>query len=507
MSLNFLFRDLTSMSCTLLLGRIFVAAPISTTVINFMVEGELDALSVVASEFSGKSGCGVVATGSAGFVHMTIEQLERQFGDVPRKPSFIVMFDNDEYGMKHGLEQVNALKAKGYPAELFFLEGEMAGEHEAHKSDGTIERYTVKKVDANDSLQQGEGKLFKRLLDAYDGLYAKLKAQAEAMAADKERELQMATGKSGMKLSSFTGYFSSKFFADMERTSRYSGRKTGFANIDAAQVFMPGLYVLGALPATGKTTFAWQLCEQLAAAGEPCVYCSFEMSEAELFSKSVARELFERKQEGRRVMALTSTDIRRGAGLNNADVSEVAAKFTKLAVNLQVAEISNMGVVELIEALKPMAAATDKSLVVVIDYLQIMPSRDAKDAKAKIDEAVLKLKDFQRATNSTVIVISSFNRDNYRRAASFEAFKESGAIEYSADVVWALENYGVDDSGKYDAEAASKEGRKSVRKIKFTCLKNRNGGLYDCYFKYHAAHDCFEPLEEKKGQDDSDDEE
>lgn len=486
--------------------KLYVAAPISTTAVNFMTEAELDALSVVASEFSGKIGGGVVATGSASFVRKTIEQLEAQFGNVVQKPKFVVVFDNDEAGSKHALEMVNALKGAGYPAELFFLEGEMAGEHEIHKSDGTIERYTVAKVDANDLLQRGDNELFRRLLEAYDGLYSKLQAQAAQMAADKEREQQAAANKSGMKLSSFTGYFASKFFADMERLARYSGRKTGFANIDAAQVFMPGLYVIGALPATGKTTFVWQLVNQLAAAGEPCVYCSFEMSEAELFSKSVARELFERKQASYPVMALTSTDIRCGAGLNNVDVSEVATKFTKAAVNLQVAEISNMGVVELIEALKPLAAATDKSLVVVIDYLQIMPSRDAKDTKAKIDEAVLRLKEFQRATNSTVIVISSFNRENYRRPVSFEAFKESGAIEYSADCVWGLENYGVDGEGKYSADEAAKESRNSVRKVKFTCLKNRNGGQYDCYFKYHAAHDCFEPLEKEK-QDYPDDEE
>ena len=55
-----------------------------------------------------------------------------------------------------------------------------------------------------------------------------------------------------------------------------------------------------------------------------------------------------------------------------------------------------------------------------------------------IDDAVRKLKYFQRDTNTTFIVISSFNRTNYAQSVSFECFKESDNIEYTADVVWVL---------------------------------------------------------------------
>ncbi|MBR3745874.1 MAG: hypothetical protein IKN27_02830, partial [Selenomonadaceae bacterium] len=59
--------------------------------------------------------------------------------------------------------------------------------------------------------------------------------------------------------------------------------------------------------------------------------------------------------------------------------------------------------------------------------------------KPGIDEAVRKLKKFQRDTNTTFIVISSFNRMNYAQEISFESFKKSGNIEYTADVVRALQ--------------------------------------------------------------------
>ena len=94
------------------------------------------------------------------------------------------------------------------------------------------------------------------------------------------------------KSSSFANFFDKQFQADVDTLKLYSNRKTGFDNIDQQQIFSPGLYVLGGLPALGKTSFAWQLLEQLARNGEKCIYCSYEMSEFELFSKSVARELF-----------------------------------------------------------------------------------------------------------------------------------------------------------------------------------------------------------------------
>ena len=310
--------------------------------------------------------------------------------------------------------------------------------------------------------------------------------------------------KSGMQVYSFTEYFEEEFFRDIELTAKYSTRKTGFENLDASQIFMPGLYMLGALPASGKTTFAWQLLNQLAEKGEPCVYCSFEMSRAELFTKSIVRELYKRNPQMSERLNLTSVNIRRGAMRGSRELHEQAAMFAKSATNLRVAELSNTSVTELIEGLKPLMEAVDRSTIVCLDYLQIIPSKGVKTAstaKEKVDEVMLRLKDFQRETQATLLVISSFNRENYYQPVSFSSFKESGAIEYSADVIWGLENYGVDAEGKLDKGEVIKMSREKVRKVKFSCLKDRNGGAYECFFRYHAAYDYFEVCaeEEKSG--------
>ena len=328
--------------------------------------------------------------------------------------------------------------------------------------------------------------------------------QSEAMSKSrtlaKEERQEMTENKSGMQVYSFTEYFDGEFFRDIEITAKYSERKTGFENIDASQIFMPGLYMLGALPASGKTTFAWQLLNQMAEKGEPCVYCSFEMSRAELFTKSIVREFYRKNPQMSERLNLTSANIRRGAMRGSRELQEQAAEFAKSATNLRVAELSNTSVTELIEGLKPFVAGVDRSPVICVDYLQIIPSKNSKvgSVKEKIDEVMLRLKDFQRETQATLLVISSFNRENYYQPVSFSSFKESGAIEYSADCIWGLENYGVDAEGKLDKGEVIKMSREKVRKVKFSCLKNRNGGAYECFFRYHAAYDYFEVCAEEE---------
>ena len=174
--------------------------------------------------------------------------------------------------------------------------------------------------------------------------------------------------------------------------------------------------------------------------------------------------------------------------------------FAKSATNLRVVELSNTSVTELIEGLKPLVSDVKKSPVICVDYLQIIPSKSSKTSstKEKVDEIMLRLKDFQRSTNATLLVISSFNRENYYQKVGFSSFKESGAIEYSADVIWGLENYGVDVEGKLDKDEVIKMSREKVRKIKFSCLKNRNGVVYECFFRYHAAYDYFEACKEEE---------
>ena len=289
----------------------------------------------------------------------------------------------------------------------------------------------------------------------------------------------------------FAKFFADHFAADVEETKAYAKRSTGFKNLDEYQFFSPGLYVIGATPAAGKTTFCWQLLEQLAKQGETCIYCSYEMSRLELFSKSVAREIFRRAP----LTSLTAANIRRGSW--SIELDHTVEDFAAFDIDLNVLELQDETVDELLRLLKPLCRDKKKAPVVCLDYLQIVPT-DCESVKLGVDNAVRKLKKFQRDTNTTFIVISSFNRMNYAQSVSFESFKESGNIEYTADVIWALQLNVMNEikGGESVSESRRRidEAKKQQpRQIHLKCLKNRQGTNYDCFFEYYSAHDCFKP--------------
>ena len=307
--------------------------------------------------------------------------------------------------------------------------------------------------------------------------------------SDKLAKLNIANDDS--TFSSFGSFFKQDFDSEIEQSKKYNCRKTGFDNIDAEQIFGAGLYVLGATPAAGKTTFAWQMAEQISKLGETCIFCSYEMGRLELFTKSVARELFNRNPQ----TALTAAQIRRGGTSNT--LSDVISDLSNSSSDLRVLELRDETVDDLLKILRPVCTNTEKSPIVFIDYLQIIPS-DKDTAKNKIDDTVRKLKIFQRESNTTFIIISSLNRQNYTQQISFESFKESGGIEYTADVIWGLQ---LNVLNNFKTLADVSKIRKEIddakknqpRDIQLKCLKNRQGNNYDCYFHYFSAHDFFEP--------------
>ena len=110
--------------------------------------------------------------------------------------------------------------------------------------------------------------------------------------------------------------------------------------------------------------------------------------------------------------------------------------------------------------------------LVVVDYLQLLAPLDVRASdKQNMDRATLELRRIARDYHCPVIVISSFNRSSYNQKVNFGSFKESGAIEYCADVVVGLQLEGVgQDDFDVDVEKA-----KNPRSIEAVILKNRFG--------------------------------
>lgn len=310
------------------------------------------------------------------------------------------------------------------------------------------------------------------------------------------------------KLNKAEKYLQDGWQTDFEFFRNRPPKKTGFKIYDSATGGMyPGLYVIGAMSSLGKTTLMHQTADQMAATGEHVLYFSLEQSQFELVNKSLARTIAKRYGTNK---AISAIQIRTG------DLNENQEKRVATALQAYRDSVENRMIIlkppfgdtqvkSICDSIEAYIKLTGTVPIVFIDYLQLLeaPEEYRFQDKQKTDYVIKQLKQFQSEHNMTMIVISSFNRSNYMTQVGYESFKESGLIEYSADVVLGLQFSVLDNSLFLDNESTSKVSKKRVainfakarnpREIKLVCLKNRYGKTnFIDYFDYYPACDLFE---------------
>lgn len=238
-----------------------------------------------------------------------------------------------------------------------------------------------------------------------------------------------------------------------------------------------GLYTIGGISSLGKTTFALQMADAIAAARKDVLIIALEMSAFELMAKSISRITTEtaRANSDRKTVQgiLQGTRWTHYSPEEQETIKEAAAIYSELAQHLFIVEgIGTIGAKEVRDKVKRHIEMTGEAPVVIVDYLQILAPADPRATdKTNTDKAVLEMKRISRDYNIPVICISSFNRANYKEKVSMEALKESGAIEYSSDVVIGLQLKGA---GAKDFDV-DKEKSKTPREVEVAILKNRSG--------------------------------
>lgn len=294
------------------------------------------------------------------------------------------------------------------------------------------------------------------------------------------------------------GYLDGLFDDDVKKFHTTSNLKTGFSNIDAITSLYPGLYLLGAVPGLGKTTFASQLADNLSKAGEHVLFFSLEQKRLELVSKGLSR-LTVRNNQGV-LQGLTAIQIR-DLGKNHPSVREAIEKYKKFSVHERFISknFSNFDFIK--NKILNYISANKVRPVVFVDYLQIIqPSEINKNTtKDVIDSHVRDFKMLQVQNDLVLVLISSLNRANYMAPIDYESFKETGALEYTSDVVWGLQLQIMNDeaiSGKKESVTEKREKIKAAksqipRKLELVCIKNRFGQNYTCHFDYYAQYDLF----------------
>ena len=288
------------------------------------------------------------------------------------------------------------------------------------------------------------------------------------------------------------------FRAYIEKQAARPALKTGFPKLDEALDggLYDGLYVIGAVSSLGKTAFCMQMADQLAGQGRDVIIFSLEMMTYELMARSVSRESFQLDTSARRRMAKTARGVLDGRRWAKYTTQEKAhlelaqTSYASYAGHLYFREGDHETGLDYIQReVARHIAETGVKPVVLIDYLQIIAPVDVHFTdKQNLDRIVCALKKLSRQYELTIFAISSFNRENYNLEVSMNAFKESGGIDYSADVLLGLQARGAGRQGFNIDE----EKRKDPRELELKILKNRSAALgAPIPLRYYPAFSCF----------------
>lgn len=299
-----------------------------------------------------------------------------------------------------------------------------------------------------------------------------------------------------------------------------------------------GLYILGAVPSLGKTTFAIQMADLIAASGRDVLFFSGEMSEDEIIAKSLSRisaevagrtgqagsfidyadgvnasrilrgpkVMSEREQDALwRAMAMREP-IERHLWIFDHDDMAPRADDPKQSATVRAsikARRNAIGLDTVRKELENYRIFSDGRVpVVFIDYLQALrPDQWMQGTdKQVMDDMMQSLRDISK--HVPVFVISTLNRAAYNSKVSFESFKESGSIEYAADVIMALDlttfrNAETDTETRKNKDARDTDNGKPVADITLSVLKDRMGGKGTVRMLFDRRYGLFIPWTEE----------
>ena len=419
-----------------------------------IVEGEFDALSII------EAGNDAIALGSTTNVDKFLKWLKEK-NIQPHQP-LVLNLDADDAGQKATdklTAELRKMKIKFYEIDLILKDCK----------------------DQNESLMKFRKKFFQ-------------------MVATIPHQLQQLQQDARYKLTDFAKI-------DTWEKNIRTGHKaisTGWQSLDNALDggLYEGLYVLPGTPGTGKTAFAMQMAFQIAQQKKDILYISMEMSEEELYERHISRisyQLFWNDEKNQHKAKTVHSIIQEGQTVPQArEIFKKVAPYFRTECSVGTLDADDIRkIVEIYEY------ELNSLPVVFIDYLQILKAHDPHMTdKQAVDYNVLRLKQLSRDFKIPVVILSSMNRMSYSDIISMAALKESGAIEYTADVCIGLQLANMDQikvgtsTGKAEKAIRQMKG-KTERDMEIVILKNRNGKIGDeLQFKYYAMFHNFAPSDE-----------
>lgn len=301
-------------------------------------------------------------------------------------------------------------------------------------------------------------------------------------------------------------YLQTSFWTQYQLHGGLPHLTTGFTSLDKllGYTLPSGLYILGAVSSLGKSAFCSQIFDNFATQQQHVLFISLEMSTFEMTSRTIIRYLFQKNPDI--IQPYVTGQLLRGEiprpaieAIIQTDMADMSPYLTYMEGNFSI------GVSQIRAVCESYIKNTNTRPVVCIDYLQVLtPPEIRLTDKQAMDQNVVALKRMSRDLNIPIWAVSSLNRQNYNDELSFSAFKESGAIEYSADFVMGLQAAGVSEAAanlQWDEKKMTRQVAQKVKEVKrqtprlleAVILKNRRGEATGRFgLKYWPGQNFFE---------------
>lgn len=478
----------------------------------FITEGEFDVLSII--EVGGKA----IGLGGIGNINLLLDFV-KSFSACPKPTQpFIISLDNDDAGQKASVELCQRLKAIGHPCTIKNISGRSKDPNAALvKNKGNFKRRVKKTIDA---VLQGKIDELNEIITPVptNGCSSQGNANGAGVPASpvKSNTNAPAVTPQSQNNSYITSYCAAerqqRFHDAIEKRKNAPVISTGFPVLTEAfgGNLYSGLYIIGAESSIGKTSFALQIADQIAQQSKDVLFVSLEMPVDNLIGRSISRLTYIDATNSKTGKCKTTQEIIGGnkyASYSSSDLKIINSAedvyFKSFSKHVYFYEGDDKTTTHTIrEQIGKHIEATKNTPVVIVDYLQILSSDSPRaDTKERIDATVSRLKQISRDFDIPVFAISSINRSSYNGYITECAYKESGAIEYSADVLIGLQfdsQLGRGEKSNYaKARAAfSADAKKGLSvDIALTILKNReNARDVMVRYKYTPKYNHFKEV-------------
>lgn len=243
------------------------------------------------------------------------------------------------------------------------------------------------------------------------------------------------------------------------------GILSGFTDLDRlTRGFQKGnLVIIAARPSVGKTAFALNIAQNVAAEqGKNVAMFSLEMSAEELGLRLISM-----------IARVDSYQLLSGK-LNNDDLQSIASAVETIShENLFIDDVSTSGVMEIRNKCRRMSRQAPLDMI-LIDYIQRIDIPGYKDGKQNMVAYISNaFKSLAREMNCPVLVLAQLNRASQGRNVKdhrpmLSDIRDSGAIEQDADMVIFLHR-----------EDYYKPAEERDNVVEVILAKNRNGAIGD----------------------------